>query len=251
MSLTLFLILGISLVASLIRSTLGFGESLIAVPLFLFFLPAQVAVPLSVMLSVAIALVIVIQDHSQIHLESAKWLILYAAPGIPLGLLLLIYGNEEVIKISLGVLIILYSIYSLGDRISLENLAGKKGWIFICGFFSGILGGAYGLNGPPLVVYGHSMKWSPKRFRATLQAYFLLASAMGLAGYALKGLVTKEVGHYFLLSLIASLPAIFLGRYFNSKLKSHRFYRYVYRGVIVIGILLIGHVILEQTGISA
>src|SRR5665213_94674 len=85
MTLTIILILAISFIASLVRSTLGFGDSLLAVPLFLFFLPVEVAVPLSVMLSIIIALVIVVQDHSNIHFKSAKWLIVYAAPGIPVS----------------------------------------------------------------------------------------------------------------------------------------------------------------------
>lgn len=41
MSLTIISILIISFIASLVRSTLGFGESLIAVPLFLLFCQQQ------------------------------------------------------------------------------------------------------------------------------------------------------------------------------------------------------------------
>ena len=93
MTITLIFILVISFLASLVRSTLGFGESLVAVPLFLLFLPLEVAVPLSVLLSIFIALIIVIQDHKKIHFQSAKWLVIYAILGIPFGLLILIYGN--------------------------------------------------------------------------------------------------------------------------------------------------------------
>jgi uncharacterized membrane protein YfcA len=72
---TVFLyILIISFFATLVRSTLGFGESLVAVPLFSIVIPIETAVPLSVLISVLVALVVVIQDHKQIHLYSAKWL---------------------------------------------------------------------------------------------------------------------------------------------------------------------------------
>jgi hypothetical protein len=54
--------------------------------LFLLFLSVEIAVPLSVMLSVVIAVVIVIQDHTKIDFNSAKWLIFYAIPGIPIGI---------------------------------------------------------------------------------------------------------------------------------------------------------------------
>src|SRR5690606_14210722 len=110
---TLIFILIIIFIATLVRSTLGFGESLVAVPLLLLFLPSEVAVPLSVMLSIVIALVVVIQDHKKIHFYSAKWLIIYAIPGIPLGIAVLMYGSESLIKLGLGMLIILYSCYAL------------------------------------------------------------------------------------------------------------------------------------------
>ncbi|MCF3108018.1 sulfite exporter TauE/SafE family protein [Niabella sp. CC-SYL272] len=238
MPLIVILILVISFIAALVRSTLGFGESLIAVPLFLFFLPATTAVPLSVMLSIVIALIIVIQDHRKIHFYSAKWLIIYAVPGIPLGLLILVYGNEILVKTVLGLLIIGYALYTLAAKSTRNLTKDNQWWLFICGFLSGVFGGAYGLNGPPLVVYGNLRNWSAVQFRATLQAYFLPVSLLGFVGYAAKGLVTAEVNYYFLIALTTSIPAIFLGRWLNRKLNSRSFLRYVLYGLVVVGIVL-------------
>ena len=239
MTSTIILILIISFIASLVRSTLGFGEALIAVPLFLLFLPVEIAVPLSVMLSIVIALVVVIQDHKKIHFDSAKWLIFYAIPGIPLGIVILIYGNDMLIKVVLGIFIILYSLYSLFIKSNKILKEDNKRWLFVCGFLSGVFGGAYGLNGPPLVVYGNLRQWSAKHFRATLQAYFLPVSLISLFGYYAKGLITTEVSTYFIISLITTIPAIFLGRYLNHQLKNGSFFKYVYWGLAIIGIILI------------
>ncbi|SEN55769.1 hypothetical protein SAMN04488505_11171 [Chitinophaga rupis] len=236
---TLICIIGISFLATLVRSTFGFGESLIAVPLFVLFLPLNVAVPLSVLMSVFVASVVVIQDNREIHFNSARWLILYAMLGIPLGLLILTYGNEYWVKIILGLLIIGYSTYTLLLKNTPQLEHDSRFWLFTCGFLSGVLGGAYGLNGPPLVVYGNMRKWSAKHFRATLQAYFLPASFIGIVGYAIQGLLGLEVIRYFLFCLPAIVPAIFLGRYFNRKLQDGSFFRYIYWGLIAIGLLLI------------
>src|SRR5689334_7422354 len=131
----------ISFVATLVRSTFGFGESLIAVPLFVLFIPLNIAVPLSVLLSVFVALVVVVQDHQHIHFQSAKWLILYAFLGIPLGLMILIYGNEYWVKIGLGLLIIGYSAYTLAAAKESAILdQDNRFWLFVCGFLSGVLG---------------------------------------------------------------------------------------------------------------
>jgi hypothetical protein len=82
-------------------------------------------------------------------------------------------------------------------------------------------------------------RWSAQHFRATLQAYFFAASFAGIIGYSVKGLLGRPVLHYFLLCLPAVVPAIFIGRYLNRKLAGASFFRYVYMGLIVIGLLLI------------
>lgn len=232
-------ILMIIFIATLVRSTFGFGESLIAVPLLILFVPIDVAVPLSVLISIVIAGIVVIQDRKKIYFNSAKWLILSALLGIPIGLFLLIYGNEQFVKSILGIFIILYAIYSLFSTNTFKLKSDSKIWLFTCGFLSGIFGGAYGLNGPPLVIYGNMRRWSPKHFRATLQAYFLPASIIGMMGYWYKGLWTPMVTQYFLWSIPVVIPAIFLGRYLNHRLKGDTFLKYVYIGLVMIGILLL------------
>ena len=239
MDLIIIYILLISFIATLFRSTFGFGESLIAVPLFSLFLPINVSVPLSVLMSIVVASVVVVQDHKQIHFDSAKWLIIFAALGIPFGLLILFYGNEFYIKIGLGILIIIYSIYSLKGKNTFTLEKDSKFWLFVCGFLSGVFGGAYGVNGPPLVVYGNMRKWDAQYFRATLQAYFLPAGILSIIGYAFEGLINWIVIKYFLITIPVLIPAIFLGRYLNRKIRGNSFYLYVYLGLILIGLILI------------
>jgi len=239
MTITFIAIFLISLLATLVRSTFGFGESLVAVPLFSFFIPVSAAVPLSVFISVLVALVVVIQDHRRIEFRSAKWLILSAIPGIPLGVLVLAYGNPLIIKTILGLLVAAYALYALMAKNAFRLEKDSRPWLLTCGFLSGIFGGAYGINGPPLVIYGNLRHWDAKTFRATLQGYFLPASLLGLAGYFWKGLVSAEVLRELIIALPAVLPAIFLGRYFNHRLDGRTFFRYIYVGLLLIGLLLI------------
>ncbi len=164
MDLTILYILLIIFIATLVWSAFGFGESLIAVPLLLFFIPLEIAVPLSVLISIVVAGVVVVQDKKGVYFYSAKWLIIYAAMGIPIGLYLLIYGNEAFIKSILGVFIILYSMYSLLSKRTLKLKGDNKIGLFVCGFLFGVFGGAYGINGPPQVIYGNLRNWSAQHF---------------------------------------------------------------------------------------
>lgn len=239
MTLIFVWVMAISFLATLVRSTLGFGESLVAVPLFSLFMPVNAAVPLSVLISVLVALVVVIQDHRAVELKSAGWLLLSAVPGIPLGLLILTYGNEMLVKAGLGVLISGYALHALWGKNTFRLTKDSRAWLFCCGLCSGILGGAYGINGPPLAVYGNLRRWDAQTFRATLQGYFLPASVLGLLGYVYQGLMTREVLSDFMTALPAALPAIFLGRYLNRRVKGDAFYRFVYIGLLLIGVLLI------------
>ena len=232
-------VLAICFVATLTRSTFGFGESLVAVPLLALVIPLEVAVPLSVLISILVAAVVVAQDHEQIHFASVKWLVLFALLGIPLGLVILVYLDTNAVKLALGCLVVAYSAYGLLGRRTLHLERDSRLWLFACGFFSGVLGGAYGLNGPPLVIYGNLRRWDAPQFRATLQAYFLPASILGATGFALHGLLSSSVLRYFAMSLPAVVPAMVLGRYFNRRLHGRSFFRYVYAGLIVVGALLV------------
>jgi uncharacterized membrane protein YfcA len=229
-------VLAVLFFATFIRSAIGFGEALIAVPLLALTLPVQVAAPLAVLVSITVAITVVIQDWHNIHVRSAGWLVLSTLFGIPVGLLLLKTVSESIVKSVLGVFIIIFALYSLsGRKPELHN--DRLAPLF--GFAAGILGGAYGMNGPPLVVYGVLRRWQPTQFRATLQGYFLIASIVGMAGYALTGLWTRTVSGYFLLSLPLALIAIFLGHLIHRRLSSSRFLVYVNVGLALIGALLL------------
>jgi uncharacterized membrane protein YfcA len=236
---TTLYILVVIFLATLVRSTLGFGEALVAVPLLALRVPVAVAAPLAVLVSVLVAGVIVLQDWRHIQIRSAGWLVIASLPGIPLGLLLVSRGNNHVVKLILGVLIVAFSIYSLAAKIEFHLRRDRMTWLLAAGFCAGVLGGAYGMNGPPLAVYGSLRRWSPQHFRATLQGYFLPASLCGLLGYAWVGLWGAAVTRYFVLCLPGIIAAILIGRALNRRLPATEFIRWVYTGLIVVGGVLL------------
>ncbi|MEO8098226.1 MAG: sulfite exporter TauE/SafE family protein [Acidobacteriota bacterium] len=224
-------------IATLVRSAFGFGEALIAVPLLALMMPVDEAAPLAVLVSITIAALILIQDWRRVHLRSAGWLIFSTLFGIPLGLVLLELAPAPVVKALLAVIIIGFSAYTLASRRKAAWTDDRYAWIF--GFHAGVLGGAYGMNGPPLAVYGTLRGWTPEYFRATLQAYFLPASIVGMAGYRAAGLWTPVVNHLYVISLPGVLIAILLGHGINRRLDARRFLTYVHAGLIVIGVVLL------------
>ena len=128
--------------ATLIRSALGFGEALFAVPLLALLLPLRVAAPLAVLISITIAAIIVVQDWQKIHLRNTGWLVFATLFGIPLGLLLLTSSHQQMAKMALAMVLFAFSAYSLFGRKPLHLKTDNWMWLFGCGFFAGILGGA-------------------------------------------------------------------------------------------------------------
>src|SRR5579885_1466433 len=231
------LIPGVVFLATLIRSAFGFGEALVAVPLLALLMPVEVAAPVAVLVSVSVALLVVVQDWRQVHVYSAGRLVLATMLGIPLGLLLLRAAAEPVVKGILAAVIIAFSAHALVSGNHRELKSDKLAWLF--GFGAGILGGAYGMNGPPLVVYGTLRRWSAERFRATLQGYFLPASLLGMVGYWLAGLWVPAVTRYYLLSLPVAAASILLGRLVNRRLAGGPFLRCVHVALLLVGIVLL------------
>lgn len=225
--------------ATLIRSVFGFGEALVAVPLLALRLPVNVAAPLAVLVSITVAAIIVAQDWRNIHLRSAGWLVISTVFGIPLGLMLLTHGNHRLVKAILGAIIMAFAAHALRGRRPPEIHSERRLWLLGCGFCAGVLGGAYGMNGPPLALYGAMRRWSAQHFRATLQAYFFPASLIGMAGYWLAGLWVPAVTRYYLLSLPLAVPAIFIGRVLNHRLHGDSFLKYVYVGLVLTGAALL------------
>ena len=231
-------VIAVIFLAALIRSTVGFGEALVAVPLLALRIPVAVAVPLAVLVSVIVAATVVVQDWRYIHFRSAGWLVMTSLAGIPLGLWLLLKFENHLAKMILGLLIAGFASVFLLAKSLIHLKREHTGWLVCAGFISGVLGGAYGINGPPLVIYGILRRWSPQHFRATLQGYFLPVSLVVLVSDAALGLWQPAVTRYFLVAIPGLALAMLIGRYLHVKIKGESFYRCVYVGLLVSGGLL-------------
>src|ERR1039458_8202470 len=102
--------------ATMIRSTFGFGEALVAVPLLSLTIPIEIATPVAVLLSITIAAIVVVQDWRKIHISSTGWLLASTFPGIPFGIALLTSTHQHLVKGVLAIVIVAFSGYSLLGR---------------------------------------------------------------------------------------------------------------------------------------
>lgn len=223
--------------AGLIKSTLGFGEALIAIPLLTLTLGIQRAAPLAGLVGLTLAVMIAARNWQGIDFRTSRRLLVAAAIGVPLGIWGLKVLPEAFMTAGLGVVLIATGLYNLfaPTMLTLED----SRWSYLFGLFAGMLGGAYSTAGPPVVVYGAMRRWSPAHFRVTLQGFFLPMSVLIVVGHMSVGLWTKEVLQIFLLSVPLLLLAYWLGTRLNRAISPQQFERLVYGGIILLGVMLL------------
>ncbi len=229
-------VIAVFLLAAFVRAFLGFGNALVAMPLLALFLPPETATPLVAIMAMVKVSIMLAQTWRHICFRNAGRLIAGAALGTPLGLLFLKRAPESAVQLALAVIIFSFSAYCLLTP-RLHRLQTDRGSWF-AGFVAGVLGGAYNTNGPPVVVYGTMRGWSPERFRATLQGFFLATGAFILTGHALAGLWTRDVFRYAGLALPGVLIVMFGCRPFAKKVPAGRFDKLVHSMLIVTALAL-------------
>lgn len=233
----IFIVLIILFFSTLVRSTFGFGDALIAMPLLAVFMRIQMVTPLVALVAFTIAISIVVQDFKKIEFQAIWKLVFSSIIGIPIGLFYLNGVNEEIIKLILGIIIVGFALYNVLK----PNLVkfNSDFWAYIFGFFAGIIGAAYNTNGPIIVVYGSTQKWNPKEFRATLQGYFLTTGVFVIIGHLLAGNLKMEVLKTYILAFPLVLLAIVLGGILNKRMHTRQFQKIVYVLLLIIGVVLL------------
>lgn len=234
---TILLVLGILFLSTFIRSALGFGDALIAMPLLAMVVGLQIATPLTAMGATTIATTILIRSWKKVDIKAAWRLVITTWIGIPIGIYFLKAAPDLIVKSLLGVIITGFGLYNL----IVPNLPRLKNenWAYLTGLIAGILGGAYNTNGPPVVIYGMLRRWDPEKFRATLQGYFLPTGLAILITHGLAGMWTPQVVNLYLYSVPVIIIAVVIGGKVNKLIPKGKFDNVVYGFLVIIGILLI------------
>jgi hypothetical protein len=182
-------------------------------------------------------MVILVGNWRSVNLRAAWRLILACLIGIPIGLFFIKTANEQIVRFVLGAILVGYGLYNLISP-RLPHLRSEAfSWPF--GLASGILGGAFNSNGPPIVIYGSLRRWPPGSFRATLQGVFLPTNLMVLASHAVGGLWTRDVLTLYAYALPMMLLATLIGIRFGKHIPKEQFHRIVYGFLVAMGVLLI------------
>jgi uncharacterized protein len=123
-------------------------------------------------------------------------LVLGTAIGIPIGVRLLTYTNPAYLRWGVGILLMLYAIYSLVRPAFKPMKIGVAADIVI-GFFNGLLGGLTGLGGVISTISCQLRGWSKDMQRAVFQPVLLAAFVIISISLGASGAVTLETAKLY------------------------------------------------------
>jgi len=246
MSATLILlVITVVFLGALMRSTFGFGEAVMSMPL-LALLPIRLHTAVSLMGLVGLTVAVFnLAAGGWKHIDRRILLRLGVATvvGIPVGLTMVALTPVDAITGVLGGVLIIYGVYSLINHLFRKKtdrpLCNDDRWALLFGFAAGVLGSAYNFNGVPVAVYGTLRQWPPARFRSTLQAHFLISGVLIVIGQMLGGLWTTNLFMLYGLSLPAMATATAIGTILHRKIPTAKFQRYVFLLIVALGTLLL------------
>jgi hypothetical protein len=229
--------LGVVFAAALVRSTFGFGDALLAMPLLALTVGTRVASPVMAVVALALGVALLVRHRGRVRWGAALSLILPTLAGIPVGLYLLSSLAEREAKTALGVVVVGFAAYNLLRPEGLRLRDGR--WAFAFGVVAGVFGGAYNTNGPFVVFYAALRRWAAEDYRGTLQAYFVTTGAVVVAGHTVAGNVTAEVLRLAGAAVVPAAIAFVLGGWVARALTPERFAAWVYRLLGLLGIVLL------------
>jgi uncharacterized membrane protein YfcA len=191
--------------AAIVRGFSGFGFSLLSITAIALFMPAKEIVPSIFMLEVAASLNLIPSIWREIDWRGLRWLLLGYVIGLMPGIYALVYAPAAPLQVALGLFVIVTGIMMLrGFR--LEKTPGAGATVGT-GVLSGLLNGAFGIGGPPVVLFYFSTPAAVAVGRASIIAFFLSTDTLGLAGQAYNGIITLQSFVQF----VAWLPALLIG----------------------------------------
>jgi uncharacterized membrane protein YfcA len=184
---------------------MGFGMAMVVAPPLLLMLPATMIVPAMSMASVFNSAIAAWSLRGHIDHRTLWPMVAGGMCGIPAGIYLLTALDGPEFKTFVGLLLIVLAVMLFsGRRVHLRN---PRAALFPVGAASGFLGGSISIGGPPIVLFLTNLGVPRDTFRANLLAYFSITSALGVMGYVVSGILTREVA-WFALGLI---PIVFVG----------------------------------------
>jgi len=229
--------------AAVVRGYAGFGFSLLSVTALSIVLDPRQIIPTIFILEVCASIHLLAINWRHVHWQALGWLVVGCLVGTPLGVHALARAPAAPLKVALaGVVLIIAILLSRG--FALKSMPGRLAPAGT-GLVSGVLNGALGVGGPPVVILFFSTPTGVATGRASMIAYFLFTDLLGLGWQWHDGLLDRHVLARALLYAPALTAGVFVGNRMFATVDPARFRVWVLRLLIALAALSGVHALLQ------
>ena len=212
-----FLLIAVTVaLAGFLRGYIGFGAALISVPVISLVLGPHLAIPIVTIMGLPSVLQLLPAAVRNCELPIVTPISLAIFVGAPVGTWVLVVIDPDLMKIVISLLVILMVGYlALGWKLDQKV---PTSILLLSGFFGGLIQGAAGIGGPPVVAVALSRTGSPEQQRGNVLAVMtaiVLSSLVPLYYYGL--ITTQAVAIGLLLFPIYSITTWVGSRYFGGR----------------------------------
>ncbi|MBD3362729.1 TSUP family transporter [Candidatus Dojkabacteria bacterium] len=205
----IILVLLASVTAYLLKGLVGFGPSLIIVPILSFFIDFKSAVVVTTLADISSSGYLFIKGRKKVKIKKIGIIIAGLLVGTIIGVFLFKFLSVTSIKKIFGIMIIIVVLKNFLRRNKKVMKTFKKPIGLVVGLIGGILGGLTNTNGPPIVLYLNKVIRNKKALRANLAAIFITDAIwrgvlFGVNGY-IDGTVLSVFSFIVLPGLITGL----------------------------------------------
>jgi uncharacterized protein len=195
--------------AAIVRGFSGFGFSLLVITALSLVLPPVEVIASVLMMEIAASLHLMPGIWRDIHWRSLGFLTLGQIIATPFGVWALASIPAGPMKLALAVFVLI-TVALLASGFALKRMPSDTATT-ATGAASGLLNGAFGIGGPPVVLFFLSSPAGAAAGRASLIAYFFGTDVIALGWQAWAGLVTLDHVVKAALFLPALIAGIWLG----------------------------------------
>jgi len=223
--------------AAMLHGCIGFGFGMAAIPLLSLFIPPKDAIVICILIGTILNGYLAVTHWKIIHFKRILPMFLSSLVGLPLGTTFLVYANSTQLKIVVGIVIIVFcGAFLRGITVQIKN--EKKAFI-VTGLLSGLLAGAIGMGGYPIVLFFSNQSEAKDTFKANLVAFFFGIGIIILVMQYFYGLITPDIVKSGLTFLPFMIGGMLLGHAIYKRLHQAHFEQIVFGVLIVSGITLI------------
>lgn len=180
-----------TLIGGIIRGFTGFGFALILVSALLFVADPVEVVPLALILDLLAGFTLLPRIFREVHWDGIRLLLIGSLIGVPAGFACLLLIAPEPMKIAIYVGILI-SVILLIRGFKLAS-APSRATLAATGVVSGLMSGASGVPGPPVILVYLSSPLPVATTRATAIAFFIFVDLLAIALALFKGLIDTEM----------------------------------------------------------